>query len=294
LSSRRNFALAILIVVVYAFCFSAIKFGLNFAPPLRFAAFRSALAGAALLVFLAVSGREVLPPARLWGGTLALGLLGTSVGYAAMFMSPGQTGAGIASVLGNTGPIITIVLAAAFLDERITSAKTWSLSLGMVGVSLIAWPAIADPARSGGVGILLPLASAASAAGATVLLKRLKVGEAVAQVAGWQLAIGAVPLAVASAAFERGVRIEWDASFVAVLLFLALVGTAFALWLWYWLVQREDVGKLSLLFFLIPPLGLGLAAAIFGERISMIEGAGVAVTVAGLGVLLGTARRAGP
>jgi len=293
LSSRRNVALTILIVGVYAFCFSAIKFGLEFAPPLRFAALRSALAGAALLGFLSVSRRRVLPPHRLWGGTVTLGLVGTSLAYAAMFMSPGRTGAGIASVLGNTGPIITIVLAAAFLDERITSPKSWSLLLGMVGVSLIAWPAISDPTRPDAAGFLLPLASAASTAGATVLLKRLRVGDAIAQVAAWQLVIGAVPLAVASAIFERGVHIEWGGSFVAVLLFLALIGTAFALWLWYWLVQREDVGKLSLFFFLVPPLGLALAASIFGERISLVEGAGVAVTVAALAVLLSASRSVG-
>lgn len=106
------------------------------------------------------------------------------------------------------------------------------------------------------------------------------------QVAGWQLLIGAGPLAAGSAVFERRIAIDWSAEFVAVLLFLALVGTALALWLWYWLVQREEVGRLGLLFFLVPVLGLALAASIFGERILPIEATGVAVTLAGLAVVL--------
>ncbi|MFV1986902.1 MAG: DMT family transporter [Gemmatimonadota bacterium] len=286
LRSRKHLALALLIVGIYAFCFSAIKVGLTFAPPLRFAALRSALAGGVLLAVVAGSGRGVLPDRRLWSGTLALALLGTSIGYAAMFMSPGRTGAGISSVLGNTGPIIVIVLAAAFLGEPITRPKVWALLLGTIGVFLIAFPAIADPARAGAVGFLLPLTSAASLSGATVLLKRLEVGDSLVQVAGWQLVIGALPLAIAAAVFERQAAIVWGAPFIAILLFLALVGTAFALWAWYWLVQREDVGRLSLLFFLIPVLGLALAGWLFGEQIGPVEAGGVALTLAGIAVVL--------
>lgn len=290
LTSRKHLALAILIAGILALCFSSIKFGLTFAPALRFAALRTALAGGVLLTAAVVSGQSVLPPRRLWGGTLALALLGTSIGYAAMFMSPGRTGAGISSVLGNTGPIMVIVLAAAFLEEPITRPKAWALLLGTIGVALIALPAIADPARTGAAAFLLPITSAASASGATVLLKRLEVGDSLVQVTGWQLVIGSLPLAAASAVFERQAAIDWTIGFVAVLLFLALVGTAFALWLWYWLVQREDVGRLSLLFFLIPVLGLALAASIFGERIGVVEAAGVAITMAGVAVVLGSGR----
>ncbi len=290
LTSRRHLALALLIVGIYALCFSAIKFGLAFAPELRFAALRSALAGSVLVIIAGASRQGVLPPRRLWRGTLALAVLSTSIGYAAMFMSPGRTGAGISSVLGNTGPLMVILLAAVFLAEPITKPKAWALLLGSIGVALIASPAIADPARAGAVGLLLPLTSAAAASGATVLLKRLDVADSLLQVAGWQLLIGALPLAVASGLFERQAEIVWGTEFVAVLLFLALAGTAFALWLWYWLVQREDVGQLSLLFFLVPVLGLALAALLYGERISPLETAGVAVTLAGIGIVLRSPR----
>lgn len=295
LSSRRNLFLAILVMGITSACFSAIKLGLVFAPPLRFAALRSALAGGALLAVLLAGDRRVLPHRDLWGGIVVLALLGTSLGYAAMFMSPGRTGAGISSVLGNTGPLILIILAAAFLGEPVTRRKGWALLLGTIGVALIASPAVADPTRVGAVAVLLPLVSAAAASGATVVLKRLESRDALVQIAAWQLLIGAGPLAVGSALFERQARIDWGIEFIAILLFLSLVGTAFALWLWYWLVQREEVGRLGLLFFLVPVLGLGLAAAIFGERITAIEAGGVGMTMAGLAVVLrGRPDEAGP
>jgi drug/metabolite transporter (DMT)-like permease len=291
-SSRGRVGLALLLAVVYAACYSAIKAGLAFAPPLRFAGFRAALAGAVVLVALAVLRRPLLPPRRFWAGTLALAVLGTFLGYGAMFLAPGRTGAGIASVLGNTGPLMIIVLAALFLDEPVTSTKLAALLLGTLGVTLIAWPAFTDPARSGAAGASLPLLAAAAAAGSSVLLKRLEVGEAVFSVAAWQLLLGSVPLLAASAALEGSEAVRWGVTFLALLLFLALVGTAFALSLWYWLVQREDVGRLSLLLFLVPVLGLALAGILFDERIGGAEIAGIGLTLAGIGLVVRAAHRA--
>lgn len=36
--------------------------------------------------------------------------------------------------------------------------------------------------------------------------------------------------------------------------------SAFAIAVWYWLVQRDEVGRLSLLLFLVPVLGIGIGA----------------------------------
>lgn len=291
MSSRGRAGLALGLTLVYAVCYSAIKVGLGFAPPLRFAGLRAALAGSALLLLLAVLRRPLVPPRRFWAGTLALAAFGTFLASAAMFLAPGRTGAGIASVLGNTGPLMVIVLAALFLGEPVTRTKLVALLLGTLGVSLIAWPALTDPARSGAAGAAFPLLAAAGAAGSSVLLKRLEVGDAVLAVAAWQLLLGSVPLLAASAGLERAGAVRWEATFLALLLFLALVGTAFALSLWYWLVQREDVGRLTLILFLVPVLGLALAGFLFDERIGGAEVAGIGLTFAAIGLVVRAAWR---
>ncbi len=200
-----------------------------------------------------------------------------------MFLSPGRTGAGIASVLGNTTPVFAILLAATVLREPITRVKVVALVLGFAGVSLIAYPAVSGLAGVGLLGVVLPLVAAVSSATESVVVKRLDLDDEALPVAGWQLLLGGSSLLALSAWVERGVSIAWRVSFVAELLFLALVGTAFATALWYWLLQRDEVGRLTLYLFLVPVLGLGLAAALFGERLDAIEWTGVAVTLAGLG-----------
>ncbi|GEM_PF-3695209 len=82
---------------------------------------------------------------------------------------------------------------------------------------------------------------------------------------------------------ERGVAVQWTVQFVTVLLFLALIGTALTTAVWYWLVQRDDVGRLTLFLFLIPVFGLAIAAWVFGEQISRTESVGIALTIAGVG-----------
>jgi drug/metabolite transporter (DMT)-like permease len=56
--------------------------------------------------------RQPLPTPRwYWPWRPVVAGAGTVIAYGAMFLSPGRTGAGLASVLGNTTPLLIIVLA---------------------------------------------------------------------------------------------------------------------------------------------------------------------------------------
>lgn len=286
---KRHLAWVGVLAVIYALCYSAIKQGLAYAPPLLYAGLRASLGGAALLVVAAVIGRSIIPPRRLWPWIPLLALVGSFIEYGAMFLSPGRTGAGISSVLGNTGPLMVILLAALILGEPVTRTKLAALVLGTLGVSLIAYPAITATGGFGVLAAILPLTAAAGSAIASVLFKYLDVGDAVLRVAAWQLLLGGLPLLAVSLWLEPG-TVTWQPAFLGLLAFLAFVGTAFTLALWYWLIQRGDVGGLSLLLFSVPLIGLVLAALFFGERIGPVETAGVAVTVAALVIAARTSR----
>lgn len=71
-----------------------------------------------------------------------------------------------------------------------------------------------------------------------------------------------------------------------------MVGTSLASALWYWLVQRDDLGRLAMYLFLVPVLGLTIAALAFGERIGLLESTGVALTIAGIGAAVLESRSA--
>ncbi|MFQ5690808.1 MAG: EamA family transporter, partial [Gemmatimonadota bacterium] len=141
------------------------------------------------------------------------------------------------------------------------------------------WPTVVDPTQAGAAGAVFPLAAAAGFAGSSVLFKRMEAGASLVQVVAWQMLLGGVPLLAVSAWLEPEAAIAWSGAFTAELLFLGVVGSALAAWLWYWLVQRDEVGRLSLLLFAVPLLGLALAVPLFHEPLGPLEIGGVAATL---------------
>jgi drug/metabolite transporter (DMT)-like permease len=91
----------------------------------------------------------------------------------------------------------------------------------------------------------------------------------------WQLVAGSLVLLGLSAVFEPHQTITWTGGFVGLLLFLALAGTALSTWLWFWLLQRVEAGRLSLYLFLVPVSGLLIAMSGFGERLNLWQAGGV-------------------
>jgi drug/metabolite transporter (DMT)-like permease len=129
-----------------------------------------------------------------------------------MFLSPGMSSAGIASVLGNTQPLILVVLGAALLGERVTPLQVMSLVLGLAGVVLIALSALVQLHLSGFEGALFALASAVAFCLAAVVIKRLGSGVPLLAMASWQFLLGAIPLFVLSVWREGSTTVHWDAT----------------------------------------------------------------------------------
>lgn len=281
--SPRHLALAALAALLFASCYAAIKAGLAYAPPFRFAALRALLGGLALLLFLALTRRPVLPARRLWLVIVVLAVIGPLAGFSAMFNSPSHTGAGLASVVGNTGPLLVIVLAAVFLGERITGTKVAALVLGVAGVGLIALPSVASAGSWHATAFVLPLLAAWSGAAEGVIVKGARPGSEVLSVAAWQFVLAAPALFALSAWVEPRQTILWTRAFALLLGFLAAGATATATALWYWLVQREEVSRLSLVLFLVPVIGLALGVTLFGERVGTVPVIGVLLILAAVG-----------
>jgi O-acetylserine/cysteine efflux transporter len=274
----------VLLTVIYALCYVAIKAGLPFIPPLRFAGLRALVGGLLMLGLLVALRRPLLPRPQDWRWVVGLGITSTTIAFAAMFLSPGLAGAGIASVLGNSQPIFAVALAVPLLGERLTPGKQAALVLGTMGVILIALPSIASSGVRGVAGPALALGASLSLAVGSVIAKRMGPEVDLLSVSAWQLIAGSLPLLVVSGVAESGPWMSFDPRFLGILAFLAIAETAVPTPLWYWLLRKDEVGRLSLFLFLVPVLGLLIAAAVFGERVNLLEVVGIAATLMGIGI----------
>lgn len=284
LSPYSVFGLMLIYTLSAAACYTMIKAGLEYAPPLQFAGLRTLIGGFSLIVLLLVLQKPVFPHRDLLKWILPVGLVSTTITFGFMFSSPEYTSAGIASVLGNAQPLAIIALAALFLGEKISPLKIAALFLGLSGVILISANALMDENQHGFVGIMLATATSAGAAVTAVLLKKIKPGRDLISLTGWQLVAGSLPLFLGSQFIEAGRLVSWEGTFVGLVAFLGVIGTGLTTIIWFWLLQKYNAGSLSLYLFLIPVFGLLIAFIVFNESLQLFEIIGITLAIIAIGL----------
>lgn len=273
----------LLVMVLWALCFPLITVGIASAPHLSFAALRAFVAGATLLA-LALALRRPLPRSgRVWGLLVLAGFGATSLGFLGMFHAAEFVTPGIATVIASTQPLLAAVLAQMFLGEHLGTRSKTGLMIGFLGILLITLPQLLSGLEGNyPLGVAYIILAALGVSVSNVVIKRLA-GEVDALVAmGIQLVLGGLPLAAAALAFEQPTAIAWSLQFALILLILSLFGSALVYWLWISVLEKVELSRANAFSFLIPVLGLLIAAAFFGERIGWAELAGVALTILGV------------
>lgn len=129
-----------LVMLAWAICFPSITAGFVFAPHLTLATLRALPAGAALLAVGFALGRPMPKGVRVWTILAFVGLGATSLGFLGMFHSAEFVSPGIATVIVNIQPLLAVILASMFLNERLDARGRFGLELGFAGIVLIAVP----------------------------------------------------------------------------------------------------------------------------------------------------------
>jgi drug/metabolite transporter (DMT)-like permease len=271
------------VMVLWASCFPLIAVGLNLAPHLAFAAMRAALAGLFLLILGAIFHRPMPTGKRAWSLILLVGLGATTFGFFGMFHAAEFVSPGLATVIANTQPLLTAVLARAFLGERLKALGMAGLAIGFLGLVAIALPGfVAGEIQGYMLGIAYIILAAAGVAAGNVAMKRLS-GEVDAIVAmGLQLLLGAAPLALLSALTEDMSSVSLSGEFIVVLVILSIFGTSLAFWLWFTVLQRVALNRANAFTFLVPMFGLAIGAALFEERLSWAQAVGAVLVLTGI------------
>ena len=97
---------------------------------------------------------------------------------------------------------------------------------------------------------------------------------------------GGTVLALVAAAVEGPPVIAWTTRFVAILAFLALIGTAATFVAWFTETRRVRLDVLSAWTFLTPVFGIGLSAVLLAERPSGWTAVGLFVSLTAMWMVL--------
>lgn len=273
------------IALAWGMCFLFIRWGLRDAPVLWFAALRALLAGAALLALAGVQRRPTPRGHRAWTLITVLAAVNVTLAFAAMFAGVTGLATGTASVLANAQPLLILLPAWWIYGERISGTTTVALAVGFAGLVVVALPG------GGGRGALVSLGAAAAITAGTLLARQLGDLDVVAA-SGWHFLIGGLGLVVWAGVVEGVPDIAWTPRFVASLLFISLVGTAAAFVAWFIEAKRSRLDALTAWTFLVPVVGIGLAAAVLGERPAGWTLLGLVVVLAAMWIVVRPPREA--
>ena len=248
-------------LTLWASAFAGIRAGLMGYAPQHLVLLRFLVASSALLILSPSMG--VQRPQRKH--LLRLALLGfTGITAYNLALSYGQTqvSAGAASLLVNTGPIFTVMMAAAFLGERL---KLWSL-LGLLvsfsGAVLIAFSTGSDFSLNPWA--LLVLLAAALQAASFIIQKPLSAYYKPFEITCYALWFGTLFSLVALPGFGSSVqRAPWQATFSVI--YLGIGPAALAYVSWAYVLSHLPAGRAASYLYIVPVLAFFIAWVWLGE-----------------------------
>jgi drug/metabolite transporter (DMT)-like permease len=284
-------AAPVLFVVMWATGFVVARLSAPHADPLTFLAIRFPIAGAIFaLIALATAapwprGKQALH-AAIAGAFLHGGYLGP-VYWAVAHGMP----AGVSALIVGLQPLMTAILASWMVKEEISLRHWIGLAVGILGVALVVSPKL----QSGFVGGITPLTTAVNVLGAlsisfgTVYQKRHATALNLASGGAWQYVGATLSVAVFAVLMEE---MRFDGSFNAwfAMGWSVIVLSLGAITLLMLLIRHGGVARVSSLIFLVPGVSALMAYALFGETLTFVQIAGMAVCAGA--VLVVTRRRA--
>ena len=279
--------------VIWSSTWIFIKLGLQDLPPVMFVGLRFVIASG-VLILVNVARRAPWPrTARDWRLVGATGLLTFTLNYGLLFWGEKQIPSGLAAVLQATIPAFGLVFAHLYLPgERLSAPKIMGVLLGLLGVGVI----FSDEFHLAGPlalwGSAAVVVGAAGAAYANVLVKARASHLDPAVLAAAQMACGCVPSVALGWVLEGSPwRLHWTGQAVFCLVYLALVGSALAFCLLYWLVPRAQITNIMLISLVTPVAAVIIGAWWLDERLTSHALAGGACVLLGLAVVIQRRKR---
>ncbi|OQY95637.1 MAG: hypothetical protein B6D41_05705 [Chloroflexi bacterium UTCFX4] len=277
----------ILLGAIWGASYLFIKIGGESIPPITFVMGRAGLA-ALTLVVIAQLRREKLPPWRapVWRWLWVMGLLNSVVPYTLITWGETRVSSGLAAILVGAMPIFTVLLAHWLThDEKLTPLKSAGIALGFFGVVILFLPDVQQGATFNLVGGLAIVLAAISYAFASIQARKHLKGFPHATVALGQMLTASAILIPASLLLDQPWTLQPTTASLISLLILAVVGTALAYLLYYWLIEQVGATRTSLVTYISPVIAVFLGALVLNETLDWTTVAGLILIVAGVGLV---------
>ena len=288
--ARGYVSLLAIVAAVWGSSYLFIKVAVEEVEPTAMMFFRLVLASAVLVPVLAwhVGGRRAVSDMRGLGWKAwAIGFLNAAFPFTLIAWGEKYVDSGVAAIANASVPIFVVILAFWFNpSERVRGVRLAGILVGLAGVAVLTglhpeggWWAIA--------GTLAIVVASLSYAGANHFVQHNFSQTMPVLVTTASSVMGAVIL-LPFAAFQMPEQMpSWKA--IGSIVVLGVLGTAFALLLFYRLLTSYGAARASLVTYLLPPVALVYGVLILNEQVTLNAALGLVLILAGVALGSGAA-----
>lgn len=290
----REAVLFSMLALCWGTSFVAIEIGLEYVPPLLFAGFRYAIAGAIVFGYAAVVTDRTRPRGRAeWLAVTVAGVFVIALYHGLLYLGELYVSGAVAATLVSTAPILTAAFAGVVLpEERLSLGGVVGFVLGLVGVIAVVQPSPGSLGDDVTVGAALVFASAVAFALGSVFVRPIDSELPLETLQAWAMLVGgAVLLGWAALRGESVAAIDPTLSALVSYGYLTLVSGVFAFLLYFELLDRSGATQVSLVSYAEPVVAMGVSWIALGHVVDSVMILGLVTILAGFGIVKRSALR---
>ncbi|QFU83918.1 DMT family transporter [Natronorubrum aibiense] len=278
MSRYRNFGLFLALAAIWGSAFVAISAGLEYLPPVLFAALRYDIAGLVMLAYAAYAVDDWYPRRRGEWGLVAVGATLLIAAYHVfLFVGQQNTTAAAAAIVVSLSPVLTTGFARVLVPaDALSPLGVGGLLVGLVGVGVIAQPDPSNLLTADVIATFLVFCAAAAFALGSVLTRRIDASLPIETMEAWSMLGGAVLMHGVSLAlrepFEPSVWTHPEA--IGALGYLALVASALGFLLYFDLLERLGAVEINMVSYVAPVFAALIGWLYLGEVIDVTTAVG--------------------
>lgn len=275
----RAIMMGLAFAVMWSSAFTSARIIVMAAPPMGALALRFLCSGVLAIGIAFALGQSWRLTRPQWRATIVFGICQNALYLGLNFIAMQTIQASLASIIASAMPLVVALASWLWLGERMKPIGYAGLAAGVVGVAIIMGARLsggADP-----IGIALCVGGVLSLAVATLSVRGAIGGGNIMMIVGLQMLVGSAllwPLALAFETFQ--VDLSWQLA-VAFSYTVIVPGVA-ATFVWVLLVNRIGATRAATFHFLNPVFGVGIAALLLGEAMSIWDAVGVGIVTAGI------------
>jgi drug/metabolite transporter (DMT)-like permease len=277
----------LLFVSLWSTGFIAAKYSMHNADPFVFLCLRFTLTALVLVPMILLAGRSL--PRDFWSYRhhMITGAL-LHCGYLGFVFWPIKNGvpSGIVAIVIGVQPILTMALASLYIGEHMSARKLTGLLIGFSGLSIVIIGKYGVTlGLNGGLDPLyLGMCIVSLLAIATGVFYQKKFCDQSRLLSGtlMQYIAGAVTTALFALLFGEAWAIDWTPGFALALGWQVFGLSIGAVVLLMYIINNGEAGRVSSMFYLVPPLVVVEAHFLFGETLGLLSIGGMLICVIGV------------